>query len=334
MRSIEISHRTIIFTVTVVGLIWLLIQISSIILGLFVALLLTTALNPIVDKISSFRLPRLLAILIAYILLFGVVAAALFGLIPPLVDETNKLIDRLPELLDQAGSWLIGIGVTGVDGGLIADQISKLGAISGNILKIVTGIFSNLIAVITVLVVTFYMLLERRNLDKYLVVLFGTNAESRAKNFVDTLEARLGGWVRGEALLMVTIGILTYIGLTILQIPFALPLAILAGVLEIIPNIGPVISSIPALIVGFTLSPIMGLAVAALYFLVQQLENSIIAPKIMQKVAGVNPLVTIIALAVGFKLAGALGAILAVPVVIVLQVVAIDILGLRVLQKI
>ena len=125
---------------------------------------------------------------------------------------------------------------------------------------------------------------------------------------------------------MSIIGVLIYIGLRLLGIPYALPLAIFAGILEAVPNIGPVISAIPGVVIALTISPVMGLAAAALYFLVQQLENSVVVPKVMQKATGVNPLITILSLAIGFQLAGPLGAILAVPIVIVVHVFATEFL--------
>ncbi|MEK7521687.1 MAG: AI-2E family transporter [Patescibacteria group bacterium] len=332
-KTIEISHRTIIFTLLVLGAVWVLNQISSILITLFIALLLTTALNPVVDKLTQYRAPRPLAILVVYIGLIALLIGGLASIITPLVDETTNFVNRLPDLFDQFGAWLESVGIQGVDGRLIANQASQLGQIPANIVKFVIFLFSNLIAVVTLLVITFYMLLERKNLNKYLLVLFGGDGEGKAKTFVDKLEASLGGWVRGELVLMFIIGTITYIGLRLLGIPYALPLAIIAGVLEILPNIGPIVSAIPAILVALTVSPIMALGVAALYFVIQQLENSLIAPKVMQRAIGVNPIITIVSLAVGFQLAGAVGAILAVPIVIVLRLVLTDVFGFQALRK-
>ncbi|OGY09222.1 MAG: hypothetical protein A2700_03145 [Candidatus Blackburnbacteria bacterium RIFCSPHIGHO2_01_FULL_44_64] len=333
-KTIEISHRTIVFTLLTLGAVWLFIQISSVVITLFIAVLLTTALNPVVDRLTFLKIPRGISILLVYIVLITLFIGGLTSIISPLVSETTNLADRLPDLFDQFGNWLKTMGIQGVDGRLIANQASQLGAIPANLVRFVVFIFSNLIAVITVLVITFYMLLERKNLNRYLTILFGGDGETKAKTFIDKIEANLGGWVRGELILMLIIGTVTYIGLRILGIPYALPLAIIAGVLEILPNLGPIISSIPGILVGLTISPVMSLGVAALYFIIQQLENSLIAPKVMQKAAGVNPLVTIVSLAIGFQIAGTMGAILAVPVVIVLRVVLVDIFGFHALQKV
>lgn len=332
-KTIEISHRTVIFTTLFLGALWVLFQILPIIIGLFIAVLLMTALNPIVDRLVKFRIPRPLAILISYIILITLVLAGLGSIVAPLVRETTDLVNRLPSLFDQLVNWLESVGITGINRGSIAGQLSQLGAIPGNLVRLVVSIFSNIISVFTVLVITFYLLLERRNLDKYLLVLFGQDAEAKAKSFVDKLEARLGSWVRGQFLLMLIIGVTTYIGLLLLGVPYALPLAILAGFMELLPNIGPTLAAVPAILIGFSISPLMALSTTALYFLIQQLENGIVVPKVMQKVVGLNPLITLLALAIGFKLGGVFGAILSVPILIVAQVVATEIFSVKGLKN-
>ncbi len=324
-KTIEISHRTVIFTVLFLGLIWFLIQISSIILSIFVAVLLMTALNPLVDRLERLRIPRLFAIFLVYLIIIGLFVGGISSLLPPLVEQSTNLGTKLPSIFDQATIWFKSLGIGTLDKDAISSQLSQLGAIPANIVLLLAAILSNLISVFTVLVISFYLLLERKNLDNYLIGLFGEGNEQEARNFIDKLETRLGGWVRGELTLMTIIGVLTYIGLFLLGIPYALPLAILAGFLEIVPGIGPILSSIPGILLGLTISPVMAIAAASLYFLVQQVENTVIVPKVMQKATGINPLVTMIALAVGFKMAGVLGAILAVPIVIVLHVLVVEV---------
>lgn len=329
MRTVEISHRTIIFAVLLLGFVWALVQIKDIITSLFVAILLSTALNPLVERLTRFKVPRGFAILFVYILFIGLLSLSAWGLVPVVIDESSKLVNRSPHLFDSVVSFFGSVGITGIDAKALASQFSLLGELPANIVRFTTSFFSNLVSVLTVFIITFYLLLERRNLDKYTAYFFGQGYGVRARDFVDKLEARLGGWVRGELTLMFIVGLFTYIGLTVLHIPFALPLALLAGIFEIIPNIGPVVAAVPAVLLALTVSPIMGVAAASLYFLIQQVENSILVPKVMQKAVGVNPLVIILSLAVGFELAGALGAILAVPVVITCQVVYLEVLEAR-----
>jgi len=313
-KKVEISHRTIIFTVFFLLGLWFLFEIRQIILALFVSLILMSAFNPSVNRLEKWRFPRWLAILIIYLGVLGILILGLAGIIPALIEQTGSFVEKIPLLFRQ-------FTFLGIDSNILASQIAQLGTIPANILKLTVSLFSNIIAVFALFVITFYLLLERRNLDTYLQVLFAGGGEKKAKEFVDKVEERVGGWVRGEMTLMIIIGVTIYVGLKLLGIDFALPLAILAGVLEIVPNIGPIISAAPAVLMGLVISPVMALAVAALYFLVQQAENTLIVPKVMQKTVGVNPLVTILSLAVGFKLAGPIGAVLAVPAVLLIEVV-------------
>ena len=142
----------------------------------------------------------------------------------------------------------------------------------------------------------------------------------KAEEFIDLLESELGGWVRGEVILMLTIATLTYVGLLLFGIPYALPLAILAGFLEILPNIGPIIAAAPAVFLAYiTFGPVMALVVAVFSIIVQQLENNVIVPKVMKDNANVNPLMSILVIVIGLQLAGIFGALLAVPGYIVFR---------------
>ena len=149
------------------------------------------------------------------------------------------------------------------------------------------------------------------------VNIFLTDEKDKIKSLLVRIENKLGAWLRGQLVLMLIIGVATYLGLILLGVDYALALAVIAGLLEIVPILGPIISAVPALIMGFVISPVTGFAVIGLYLLIQQLESNLIVPKVMQKAVGFNPLVTIIALMVGGQLMGIVGAILAVPIVIV-----------------
>lgn len=325
-KKIEISHRTIIFTVLFLIGLWLLFEIRQIIVALFVSLIFMSALNPAVDRLERWRSPRWLAILLLYVVIFSAIGIMLAVIITPLVDQTAAFINKTAFYLKQLSGF-------GIDPNIVATQFANLSAIPANILKLLIELLSNLVALLALAVIAFYLLLERKNLNQYLLVLFGEGKEKEAESFVNKVEKRLGSWVRGEITLMTIVGFMSFVGLRLLGIEYALPLAILAGLLEIIPNIGPIISAIPAVLSGLLISPLMGLAVAALYFLIQQIENSLIVPRVMQRVAGVNPLVTILSLAIGFKLAGVTGAILAIPIVLVIQVVTSEVFASKHFQN-
>lgn len=312
-RKIEISHRTIIFIVLLLASVWFTFQVIDVIFIVFVSFIIMSALKPLVDRLQKLKIPRGLAILLVYIIIWGLIGGIISLIIRPLFDQTSHLIALLPAALGR-------ISLFSDNQQIITDQfLNRVGTIPAGLVKFVVGIFGNLLSVFTTLVISFYMLLEHKNLDELLGSVFGHEHQEKASKIIQTIEYRLGNWVRGEMVLMFSIGIMTYVGLSILGVEIALPLAIIAGILEVIPNIGPVVSAVPAVLVALTIHPLTALLTALMYLLVQLLENNLLVPNVMRKAVGVNPLVSILGLLVGFKLAGAAGAILAIPLVIIIE---------------
>jgi predicted PurR-regulated permease PerM len=168
----------------------------------------------------------------------------------------------------------------------------------------------------------FYWLTSREQTLALLLLLSPKAQRQRVHAVWNDIEFRLGAYVRGQAILMVIIGISSYIGLFLLGVPYAPALALIAGITEAIPIVGPLIGAVPAVIVGFTVSPVTGLLVAALYGVIQALENNVLVPKSMSSNVGLNPLVIIIAIVAGSTLNGIVGAVLAIPLAGALQVLA------------
>lgn len=287
---------------------------------MFISLILMSSLNQSVERLEKFRIPRILAIFFFYLLAVGILAFGIVGIVPPLIEQTTNLINRIPDLFLQ-------FKVLGIDEKVIASQLSQFSAIPANLFQFVVGLFSNIVTIFGMGVITFYLLLERKNLDRHLVTFFGERKEKEVGRIIDKIENKLGGWVRGELVLMTFVGALNYLGFRIIGLEFTLPLAILAFLFEVVPNIGPTLAAFPAILIGLTVSPAHALVVAGWCFLVQQIENSILVPRIMNRTAGINPLVSILSLAIGFKIAGIGGAILGVPTYLVLEVIASEILS-------
>lgn len=313
-RKIEISHRTIVFTVLFLLFVWVLYLIRDIMLQFFVALLITAVLNPTVTQLSKRKIPRGISVLVVYLVLLGAVVITFAAIIPALIEQTTAFINNFPRIVAN-----IGIS-TFISDQLTQQLVMQLGSLPARVAKVTLSVFSNVIGMVAVLVFAFYLLSEREKLDEQLADLIGTKKRDLIENNLALIEKKLGSWARGQLTLMFVVGLANYIGLTLLGIPFALPLAILAGLLEVVPYVGPIIAAIPAVLIGFGISPILGLAVTALAFLVQQLENYIFVPKIMQTSTGVHPIITLLSLAIGFKLMGFIGILIAVPVFITLQV--------------
>lgn len=315
-RKIDISHKTIVFVAIFILGLWITYLILDLLLLIFAALILTSALSPLINKLVKMKLPRVVAIIITYIIILGVVGAMIATLVPTLIEQSTRLISTLPPLLIDK------FNLTSLDTSLVQSELADL---TKNIYSIALGFLSNLLTVILLLVLTFYLLLEQEKLKIRAATLF-PNKEARVRRIISQIEDKLGRWLRGQLFLSLLVGILSYIGLIALNIPYALPLALVAGVLEVVPVIGPIISALPAIGMALTIEPILALGVAAMYFVIQQLESHIIVPQVMKKAVGLNPLVVILAIAVGSRLLGITGALLAVPITVVIHIIVVDIL--------
>lgn len=321
-QRIEISLRSIVSVFGLLAGFWVVYQIWEVVVALFISFIVISALRPLVDFLVQLRLPRTVAVLLVYITILLVFGLILGILIPPLLDQTARLINHIPGYVSDVVRFM-QLDPAVINIGLLKEQIAPL---SGNILRLTINIFNNILALISFLVITFYMFLERHSIERVVVTFLNRKQKEQVVRLLTKIEDKLGAWSRGELVLMTIIGVLTYFGLALLGVPFALPLAVFAGLLEIVPVIGPIVAAVPAFLVGLTTSPLLALAVTALYFIIQQIENHLLVPKVMERAVGLPPLVTILAISIGAKLMGVLGALLAVPVLVVGVVIVQDIL--------
>jgi len=313
IQRVEISQKTIIFLAIFLLSLFVIWQLRDLILLFFLCFIFMEALNPAVLSLQKFKIPKVIAIMVLYVLIWTGISFSLAGAIPIIVTETTNFIKILPSAIDKISL----MGVNPID---ISSQLKILENIPGSFASAIISVFSNLVSVFAFFVITFYLLLEHSNFEKYSKKYFNQKDSIKAVAILHLLEKRLGRWVSGQFFLMVIIGVLSYFGYMVMGLNYALPLGIIAGFLEMVPNIGPVVTSILAGLVGLTISPTIGLMAVGWGIVVQQLENNFIVPKIMKDNLGINPLVTISLIAIGSSLAGIVGAIIAVPLYLVISV--------------
>lgn len=316
--KIEISHKTVVFIAAFAIALWLLVKLTSIIIILILSFILLSALLKPVQWLTSKQVPRIISVLIIYVIIILLIVIAFGTILPPLISQTNEFVIKQPQIISSLNNYLIfhRIPVENLST-IITNQINQF---SGDIVAITSKVVSSVVLLVTMFVFTFYLLLDWENFLKIISSPFSGIEEKKITNVISKVEDSLGMWVRGQLILSLAVGVLTFVGLTIIGIPYTLPLALIAGILEVLPIVGPVISAIPAILVGLTISPIMAVAAMATFLIVQQLENHLIVPVVMSRVVGVRPPVIIIALLIGAKLAGITGAFLAIPMIVVIKI--------------
>jgi predicted PurR-regulated permease PerM len=317
----------------ILGLLFLFL-IRDVLLVLFIALALFVALDPIADFFQTrLKIHRAVAVSLIYVVLIGIIILAILLLIPPLVTETNQLIENLPGYFEKIAPFLepfqksLDSGAAATSQDVFKSISEQLGKISSSIFSATLDVFGGVVSIITILVISFYMLVGERASKQFILSVLPVKNRELAVNIIKKIGEKVGGWARGQMLLSLAIFIATLIGLLILRIPYALPLAIFAGITELIPVIGPFLGALPAVLIAFTINPWLGAAAIVLYVLVQQLENHVLVPNVMKKTVGLSPVVVIIAILVGAKLMGILGVFVAVPVTASLAVLGEEIFG-------
>jgi predicted PurR-regulated permease PerM len=243
---------------------------------------------------------------------------ALFILILPLVpfviDNIRDLIQTFPVYLKEA-SQTLGITIT-IDAKQIQNYLSnEINTVSSNAYTLTTQVFGGLFSFLMIFVLTFYMLWYYEEFKKLFSRMFPSHGRAYILSTLEKINDKLGAWLRGQVILSVFVSVISWITLTALGIPNALPLALLSGILEIVPTLGPILSSIPAIIVALTISPQLALTVTIAYILIQLIENNLLVPKVMERAVGLNPIVIILGVLIGANLIGIAGALLAIPII-------------------
>ncbi len=321
-RKIDISTSTLFrFVIIVLGLIFLYL-VSDVLILLFFSVIIAAGVNGPISWIQKRGVNRVLAVAFVYVAILSVFVGVVYLIIPPLAVQIKTLALGLPEILNKFGfsqgslqqyhSVYFSNFVDGLN--------SKLSGAASNIFQTTFTFFGGLFSAIMVLVISLYLAAQEKGTRKFLFSVTPAAHREYVDSLVSRIETKLGAWLRGELLLMFSIAAFTFIGLVLLKVKYALILALLAGLLEVVPFIGPIISAVPAIALAFLQAPLLALFVTILYYAIHQLENYILVPQIMKKALGLNPIVVIVALLIGAKLDGVLGMLVAVPVAATLGV--------------
>lgn len=326
-QTISISLTTLL---AIAG-IWLGLQflfaVREVLLLFFVVLVLVAAFSPIVSAWSK-RMPRVIAVVLLYLVISIIFAAIISLLVPPLVSQLISLADKLPQYLGNivptyfSYNELVNISKNSIE--KIAQGLSSFG---GGLFATTVGLFGSITAVLSVLVLTFYLLLEEHGVKEFWYSLLPISQKEEVAKITQKIGEKLGRWLNGQLLLMLSIAILDFIGFMVISIwkpelrGYALVLGVWAGLTEVIPYVGPWLGAIPAVLVGFILSPWVGVAIFIYMVLIQQVEGQFLVPRIMSKAVGLSPVIVIFALLIGNKLLGIAGVVLAVPFAAVLSVI-------------
>jgi predicted PurR-regulated permease PerM len=328
-QTISISLGTIVKAVVVVLLFGVLFLLKNLILVLLMSIVIASAIEPATLTLVRRRVPRLFAVILIYLLVALSLAGIVFFLLIPLLGESSDFLANFPVYFNAntvtstlANSQFLGSKqiINGITSGLnLEDIIGQINTIitsfSSNAFGTVSTVFGGFLSFLLMVVLSFYLSVETDGVEKFLRAITTIRHERYIISLWKRSQKKIGLWMQGQLILALIIGMLVYLGLLIINVPNALLLATLAAAFEIIPLFGPILASIPAIMISFVSGGLpLAIMVIGLYVIVHQFENQLIYPLVVKKVVGVSPVVSILALVAGFELAGFLGLVLSVPI--------------------
>jgi predicted PurR-regulated permease PerM len=313
-------------------LLWAAYQVRDVLLLIYISGLFAVGFSPIVRLIQrqkmlpvgTRRFPRWMSILVLYLFIIGTLTGIGFMVFPPLVDQAQQLWAAAPGMVERGQAFLISKGVLREPiewRDLVRAPVSGGSQAVGTVFGAVVGVLGGLFGLLTILILTFYLLVESEALHNTFLRLFPRRNRERAAEASREVTVKISAWLSGQLLLGMIIGVTSAIGLWLMGIPYFYVLAVISAIGEMIPVVGPILAAIPAIAVASTVSLQKVVLVIVFFIVQQQFENHVLVPKVMERQVGISPVTVILALLIGGKLLGILGAILAVPTAAILQVV-------------
>ncbi|MEJ0021390.1 MAG: AI-2E family transporter [Candidatus Doudnabacteria bacterium] len=314
--TINISTVTLLKIVFIVLLFCFLWVVRDVLLIFLIAIIISSAIDPVADFFLQYRIPRILSVTFVYIVFLGLVVLIGFLIVPPVTSqfEAIKSADVYQAFISKIGVYSENLSHSAL-GQAINNSFNDLANNFGGTLFATTrGVLTGIASLILVLVISFYLTVEENGMKNFIKHLSPYKHQAYVMKLVTKIQRKMGSWLLGQIILSAVIFGLVFIGLTVLNVQFALVLALVAGLLEIVPIIGPFIGLAIGVFFAFLQSPALALAVLILWFIILQLEAHVIVPILMSKSVGINPIMVILAVLVGATLGGVVGALIAIPV--------------------
>lgn len=328
---INFSTLFIIKVALILFLIYLFFLVKSIVFILFLAFILSTAIEPWVDRLEKNKIPRGVGVIIIYLILSAVIAFFIYLVLNPVINQISLLAKNFPIFWQRLVFLLNQLKVNLSETGFAVQTQDFFGYLQevivsqiGGLLVFVKNILSGALYFLIILILAFLMLAEKDFWEKTLNPFIPKNYQPYLSNLIIRIKKKIGVWLKGQLALCFVIFVLVYLGLTLLGVKYALLLALFSGFTEFVPLIGPLIGELPAVFLTFFQSPILALWVILFYFIIQQLDANFLAPKIMQKAVGLNPVIIILSILSGAILGGTWGVIIAIPLAAILSIILKD----------
>ncbi|HEY0908293.1 MAG TPA: AI-2E family transporter [Candidatus Paceibacterota bacterium] len=330
---IEITTGTIARAILLVVAAIALFMLKDLVLVVLTAVVIASCAEPFIQWFIRLRIYRVFAALIVYMILAGILIGSFYTFVPRLLKDSSEFLSLVPKYLETSSLWnpldrdiatdpqavAMSFSIPPAETSSIKDALQgineAISSVSAGFVHSASSVFGGVLSFILIAVLSFYLAVQEDGVEKFLRIVIPDKNEGYVVNLWKRTQAKIGLWMQGQIVLALLVGALVYLGLTLLGVRNALLFAVLAAVLETIPLFGPIIAAIPAVAVAYNDGgATSGFIVAGLYLIIHQFENHLIYPLVVKKIVGIPPILVILSLLVGAKLAGFLGIILSVPV--------------------
>ncbi|MDD4996340.1 MAG: AI-2E family transporter [Patescibacteria group bacterium] len=316
VTTIKIDLWSIIKITLIIAAIWILYLLRDVILIVLIAGLLAAIINPIVNYLERKKIPRLMGAVFIYLGVLLILILIGLAIVPAVGEQTRLFIDQIPNFLKTIFSKMeanIQLDSQSQFFEIIDKWLDKSSLSTLSVFSFLSTMAGQIISILMSFVLAFYLSVRKESVRSFIRSITPRKYQDFLDKFIESTQKEIGAWARGLLLLCLFVGTLAYLGLLILGVKFPLTLAVIAGLTEVIPYLGPWLGAIPAVLIALTQSPTLALFVLIFYIAIQQIENALISPYVMHRAVGLDPLAIILALLIGGKLAGPIGMILAVP---------------------
>ncbi len=316
-QTLDISWQTITKIFIAGFVLYILFLARDIVVWFFFALIISLLLDPAINFLRRLRFPKILAVILVYALIFGLLGLIIYLMAPVFIFEINQFAQNIPDYFQKLSPILEGLGIDVAKNfqDLTANLISGLQESSGSIVRAISVFFGGIASTILIFAFAFYISLEDKGLEKVLSLLAPKKYEEYISTIFARAQFRVSGWFGARILACIFVGILSFIVFFLLDVKYAFTLALISGVLNFIPFIGPLITGILAfLFVGVSNSWVLAVYIIIALYIIQATENTFITPLLMKKFLDLPPILVLISILVGGTIFGILGMIFVVPV--------------------
>jgi predicted PurR-regulated permease PerM len=328
---IDISAGTLFKVLVFLLAAYILVEVRDIVAAILVAIVVASAIEPAIKWLKKLKIPRSLAVLMIYVVIFLAFLLTIYSIAPQLGSELQQFASDAPVLIEDLEQRL-SARYTLLPFDVIFDRVTEyietnefsIERLTQSLFEGAGVVFSRVFSLGVIVVVSFYLAVQEQGVGKFLRLVTPEEYETRVVDLWNRSQKKIERWLQGQLLLGLIVGSIVYVGLTLLDIQFALTLAVISALFELIPFFGPIMAAIPGIVIATLQSPMLGVWVFILYIFVQQLENHLIYPVVVRKMVGIAPMIVVVSLLIGAEIAGIFGMVLAIPAVVILTEIIDD----------